>query len=318
MQYFTLNGIMKGKPVQKKCARLIMGTGGDYFTKENMELVNMLLDGYVRSGGNMIDTAHQYSGSEEALGKWLRENNNREKVYILTKGAHHDDGEPGKRVKPDSITKDLTESLERLGTEYVDFYALHRDNPDVEVGPIIEVLNDHIEAGHIHAIGASNWSSQRIDEANKYAAENGLYGFSFNSPSFSLAKSNEPRWEGCVSADESMLKWHKAKQLPLFAWSSQASGFFSGRFSPDKLDNEEIVRVYYNEDNWERYERAKILAEEKDLTTIQIALSYVFNQTFPTFALIGPENMEELNSSIQGADLELMVDTIKWLDLQSE
>lgn len=317
MNYFTLNGIKNGKPIEKKCARLIMGTGGDFFTKENFKRVKELLDGYLNSGGNIIDTAHQYQGSEEALGKWLETDNNREKVYVLTKGAHHDDGEAGKRVNPDAITKDLMESLERLKTDYVDFYALHRDDTNVEVGPIMEVLNEHIKNGRIHSIGVSNWSWQRIDQANRYAIENDLIGFSFNSPSFSLARSNEPRWEGCVSADESTLKWHKATQTPLLAWSSQASGFFSGNFSPEDHTDKEMVRVYYNEKNWERYKRAKKIAVDNNMSTIQIALSYVLNQPFPTFALIGPETIEELDSSIIGAEFNLNTEDVNWLSVQN-
>lgn len=74
---------------------------------------------------------------------------------------------------------------------------------------------------------------------------------------------NRPRWENCVSASEEMIRWHEATNLPLFSWSSQAGGFFSGRFSEEDTRDTEMVEVYYSEANWERYSRAKQLANQK-------------------------------------------------------
>ncbi|MBP1947877.1 aldo/keto reductase [Virgibacillus litoralis] len=316
MKYQILNGFNRNQPIEKKCSRLIMGSGGFHQFKNKNDIYDILNE-FIKLGGNVLDTAHQYIDSERILGEWLSGREDRSDIYILTKGAHPDDGEPGNRVNPKSITKDINESLERLGTDYIDFYALHRDDESVPVGPIIELLNEHIASGKIHAIGTSNWSYQRIHEANLYADKNGLIGFMFNSPNLSLAKSNEPRWPGCVSVDDEMLNWHSGNQLPLFAWSSQAGGFFSGNFSPEIRENEEIVRVYYSEDNWERYRRAEKLAEEKEVSTIQIALAYVLNQDFPTAAIIGPEKIAELVSSIEGAEIGLTKQEVDWLDLQA-
>lgn len=305
--------VMHIQGMDKAISRLFMGTG-DLRRLEEPE--RMMLDAYIRAGGNAFDTAHQYRGREQLLGQWIAENKLREQVVIMTKGAHHDDGSPGPRVNPQAIRKDLTESLERLGTDYVDLYALHRDDPDVAVGPIIEELNEHLEAKRIRAIGASNWSYRRIREANEYAAAHGLTGFAFSSPNLSLAKPNEPRWEGCVSADSETCDWHSGNQLPLLSWSAQAGGFFSGNFAPDNLTDAEMVRVYYSDNNWERYRRAVKLAEEKQVTPIQIALSYVLHQPFPTSAIIGPRNPEELDSSIQAMNLPLTPQEVEWLDLK--
>lgn len=301
--------------VDKAISRLIMGTG-DLRKLEEPE--RMMLGAYIRAGGNTFDTAHQYRNKEVILGQWLAEKKLREQVVILTKGAHHDDGSPGPRVNPQAIRKDLLESLDRLGTDYVDLYALHRDDPDAAVGPIMEELNEHIQASRIRAIGASNWSFERIQEANDYATSHGLIGFTFSSPNLSLAKPNEPRWEGCVSADGDTCTWHGNNQLPLLAWSSQAGGFFSGHFTPDNQENLEMVRVYYNDDNWERYRRATKLAADKNVSPIQIALAYVLNQSFPTCAIIGPRNPDELQSSIEAMHIQFTPDELAWLNLERE
>ncbi|GGE31103.1 oxidoreductase [Pullulanibacillus camelliae] len=297
---------------EKPVTTLIQGS--DYFRPSHYDVVRTVLDRFFAIGGNTIDTAHIYCGgeSEIAIGQWLRERGNREEVVILTKGAHHD--HTGPRVNPEAISSDLFTSLERLGTDYIDLYALHRDDPNVPVAVIIEALNAHIEAGRIKAIGGSNWTTARLEEANTYAEKNGLVGFTFNSPNLSLAKAQEPYWEGCISADAAYCEWHKAQQMPLLSWSSQARGFFTGRFTPEDRSNEDLVRVFYNEANWERLRRAESLAKDKGVTTIQIALAYVINQPFPTAAIIGAQNEEELSSCNEGSEIVLAEDEWHWLE----
>jgi aryl-alcohol dehydrogenase-like predicted oxidoreductase len=315
MNYITLKGLVGNKSIEKKCSRLIMGTAGFYQFDDKKQAFAMM-DHYIQAGGNIFDSAHQYINSEEILGEWAESRGIRKEIYILTKGAHPDDGEPGPRVNSEAIKKDVKESLARLRTDYIDFYALHRDDLSVEVGSIMEVLNEQIAAGRVHAIGASNWSHTRIQEANDYAARRGLIGFTFSSPNLSLAQCNKPRWAGCVSVNEEIANWHKGTQMPLLSWSSQAGGFFSGRFSPENRENEEMVDVYYSEDNWERFNRAGRLAEEKGASAIEIALAYVLNQPYPTAAIIGPEKVEELMSSIKGAEILLTSEEMDLLNLR--
>jgi len=310
MNYITIPGL------NKRVSQLVIGT--DYYSPDIFDRVEQLLDAFVALGGNTIDTAHNYGGgkSETAIGMWLSKPGNREKVVILTKGAHPD--KTGPRVNPQAIDHDIRCSLERLKTDTIEMWALHRDDPSVPVEVIIDALNEHIQAGRIQTIGVSNWTCERIDEANRYAKANGLVGFTFSSINLSLARANEPWWKGCVSADEQILAWHEQNQMPLLSWSSQARGFFSGRFTPEDRSNPDLVRVFYSDANWERLRRAEKLAKEKGVTTIQIALAYVLNQPFPAGALVGPQNVEELKSSYEGTRITLTRDELKWLDLSAE
>ena len=218
MNYITVKGYKDGKEIQIKCSQLVLGAS-DFLRIDNMDFAAPVLDKFIELGGNTFDTARQYRHSEKALAEWMKMRNNRDEVVILTKGCHPTREEPKKnRVTPQAITEDLLMSLETLKTDHVELYALHRDDESVPVGPIMEILNEHIRSGKIYAIGASNWELPRIIEANKYAEEHGLIGFTFNSPNLSLAKCKKPRWEGCVSAGPEMTSWHEKTNLPLFSW----------------------------------------------------------------------------------------------------
>ena len=188
----------------------------------------------------------------------------------------------------------------------------------IPASTIIEHLNQEIRAGSLRAIGASNWELDRLQEANEYAAEHGLHGFVVSSNNISLAVPMEPMWKGVVSVSETAWEWHHETQFPLLPWSSQARRFFSGRFAPEKRDNQDMVRVYYNDANFERLRRAQILGEKKGCTAIQISLAFVLHQPFPTFPLVGPLTHGELSSCLAALAIQLSTDEMRWLNLEAD
>jgi len=294
------------------CSQLALGTMD--FSPERMDQASSILDAFLELGGNTIDTAHGYGGgrSERAIGEWLRQRGTRERVVILDKGAHPD--ETGPRVNPGAIAQDLLASLERLQVAQIDIYLLHRDDPRLPVGPIVEALEAHRRAGRIRVYGGSNWSCARIDEANAYARAHGLAGFACSSPNVSLAVPRIPRWPGCVSVGPEDRDWYAARQLPVFSWSSQAGGFFTDRFSPERTENAEMVRTYYTAENWARKARAEELGRQKGVSGNQVALAYVLHQPFPCCALIGPLSLEELRSSAVAQSVVLTPEDVRWLE----
>lgn len=303
--------------IQRHCSNLVLGTMA--FNEREEDRWYRLLDTFVSLGGNCIDTAVSYYGgqSERVIGRWLEKRGVAEDMIILTKGAHpKSDGLP--RVRPECIEEDLTESLEKLKLDSVDLYLLHRDDPDVPVDELVDALNDQARRGRIKAFGGSNWTTQRLEAANEYARKHQLMEFTMSSPNLSLAVPKGPRWAGCISLTTDDLSWYEQTQMTVFSWSSQASGFFTGRFSRDRIDDEEFARFYYTQDNWDRYDRAEKLAQAKGLTTNQVALGYVLSQPFPTFALIGPLTVDELKVSASGGDIQLTLDEVTWLDGRSQ
>jgi len=301
--------------IDRPVARMVMGSM--FYSLQNIDLCCSMLDDYVSLGGNCIDTAAIYYGgeSEKAVGEWMRQREVRDQIILIAKGAHHD--AHGPRVNPTEIERDLTHSLERLQTDYADVYILHRDDPGYPVGEIVECLNEHLRAGRIRAFGGSNWTVERLQAANDYAREHRLVGFAASSPNFSLAIPNVPRWPGCVSVSSSDRDWYTREQFPLFAWSSQASGFFSGKFREDAPDNPEMTRVWYSKDNFDRLRRANELAVKRGVTAIEVAFAYVLCQPFPTFALVGPHSIEETHSTASGLELDLAPQEVAWLNLEA-
>ena len=105
------------------------------------------------------------------------------------------------------IGRQLAESLERLGTDHVDVYFMHRDNPDVPVAEFVDALDAEVRAGRIRGpFGGSNWTRERFDEAVAYAGANGKAAPTALSNNFSLAEMVEPIWEGCVAASDDGLE----------------------------------------------------------------------------------------------------------------
>ena len=153
-----------------------------YGDQLNSEESGRQLDEFLSCGGNFVDTAHVYgtwvpglgSSSEEYIGKWFSSSGKRHSVVLSTKGAHPAGAHKEiKRVTPDAINKDLEESLKLLQTDYIDLYFLHRDDPDVPVENIIDTLEKAVKDGKIRYYAASNWSVERIKEADAYAASIG-------------------------------------------------------------------------------------------------------------------------------------------------
>lgn len=303
MKYGQIEGV--SKPI----SRLVMGADN----QRNLSYASVMFDDFFERGGNCFDTAYIYGGGkmEKLLGQWVKNRNLREQVVILDKGAHTP------HCNPVALTRQLFESLDRLQMDYVDIYMMHRDNPEIPVGEFISVLNEHKDAGRIHIFGASNWSIERVVEANAWAAAHGMSGFSAMSNNFSLARMVEPPWKGCIATSDAQSRaWFTEKQMPLMPWSSQARGFFTGRAHPDDHSDPELVRCWYSDDNFRRLERVTTLAQQRGVLPINIALAYVLSQPFPTFPLIGPRALSETRTSFPALQIELTSEELRWLNLE--
>ena len=318
MEYGTIPGI------EKPVSRLIQGN--TMIGMEDLDAAFALLDSVVEAGCTAFDTAHIYGrgGCERALGAWMAARGAREKVVVITKGAHHNADR--RCVTPYDIAAHLHDSLARLQTGYIDLYLLHRDDPTVPVEPIVDALNEHLQAGRIRAFGGSNWSHERLKEANAYAASKGLAPFAASSPQFSFVRQVEEPWGNCISISgpdaAAARAWYVENQMPVLAWSSLSGGFLSGRydraameaFPPDCPDIP--VRCYRCEDNLVRLDRAYELARSKGCTIPQLALAYAMNHPMNVYALTGCETGEQYQANAEALKLDLSPEEMAWLALE--
>lgn len=309
--------------VEKPVSTLVQGTV--MLPGENEAQTHALLDAVFELGCNTFDTAHEYAGgeAERSFGRWLVSRGVRERVVIIGKGAHHNADR--KCVTPFDISAHLHDSLARMRIDSIDLYMLHRDDPAQPVGPLMETLNEHIDAGRIRAIGASNWTTRRIMEANLYAQTHGLTPFVASSPQFSLAEMIDEPWEDCLSIGgpqgEPERAWYQENEFALFTWSALAGGFLSGRVTRHNARQHEgqmYHRCYACEANFRRLDRLQELAREKRVTVAQLAVAWVLHQPldlYPLVAAYHPREFEQLTSAL---DVELSQEELEWLDLERD
>jgi aryl-alcohol dehydrogenase-like predicted oxidoreductase len=239
---------------------------------------------------------------------------------VIAKGAHH--AMPGyvSRMTPDAIKGDLDLALQRTGAGSAEMYVLHKDEESVPVGTIVDALDECVRAGKTKVVGGSSWSTERLGAANSYAAVHGKTPLLVSSPNHSLAVPREPMWQGCryLPGDAAALRWYTQTQLPVLAWSSQARGFFSGRYSPGQGPDADVLRVYDTRDNWRRLERTREVARQLGCTHTQVALAWVLHAPFPVFPLIGPHSTDELQDCLGALELHLTPEQIAYLNLEGE
>ena len=311
------------KGLDKELSRLVMGCDN----QPNLPHASFMFDHFVECGGNVFDTAYIYGGGriESLLGQWLTSRGIRKELAIIGKGAHT----PLNR--PEYCRPQLSETLERLQTDHLDIYFLHRDNTDVPVSEWIDVLNELHNEGLIEVFGGSNWELERVKQANEYAEKNGKLGYSVISNQFSLAKMLNPVWPGCVSANtEEFRSYMTEHEIALFPWSSQARGFFTDRFDQiqaggnigstshlNQPGDAEMKRCWFSDGNIQRRERAVAMAQKHGVEPINIALAYVLAQPFKSFPLIGPRLLWETTSSLRSIDVSLDPSDVALLEGQS-
>ncbi|WP_223851982.1 aldo/keto reductase [Bifidobacterium myosotis] len=322
MKYGSING------VNKPASRIVFGTAyaalvsGDQEPEEFGALIETAID----TGINTIDTAKQYGAAQDTVGAWLAHYRQRDQLVIETKGCHpSEDGTS--RVTEEDLSNDLLESLDKLHTSYVDVYLLHRDDPSVPAGDIVEWLNAQHRAGRIHAFGGSNWTPKRIQEANDYAAAHDLIPFAVSSPNYSLAVQEDNPWMGDCSTlnGASMAEdraWYRANQLPMFAYSVLGRGFMTGMFASDDLDtaeqrlDEAARKGYCYPDNFERLRRAEILAARKSASVAQIAIAWVLSQDLNVYALLSCTSPAIIASNVGALAVDLTPEEMRWLNLE--
>jgi aryl-alcohol dehydrogenase-like predicted oxidoreductase len=302
---------------------LCLGTA-EFGSAVDDALSENIIEKYLDEGGDVLDTAEIYASwipgcdhrSEEFLGAWLRKRKNRDEIIISTKGAHPRlDSMDKPRMSKPVVEEDLNSSLRRLGIEHADIYWLHRDDPGTPIEEIVLMLEDFSKAGKIRYAGLSNFTQARAEAARVAAEKLGIQGIAGIQNQWSLAKADaskgDPTW---AYTDESFVKWHTRHKIAAFPYTPQANGYFRRLENGTISQASDLVRALFHTPlNQERYERIRSLQFATGLTSNEIVLGYLLGQPFPTFPIIGPKKVTDLEESVKAAKTALTAENIAFL-----
>ena len=308
----------------KAASRLVYGTGNNVVTASDTAAAWECLDMAWEAGFRIFDTAFSYGNAEKNLGSWLESRGHRDELILLDKGCNPGQNGSNDIFCAETIRSQLHMSLERLRTDHAEMYILHRDDPTRPVDEIVEVLNELKAEGRIHAFGGSNWSLSRLKEANEYAAERHLEGFTVCSPHYALTPLHTDPWGGSVSiAGESgkpYREYLKRTGLPVFNYSSLGRGYLSGKYTA--FGNRPIgeclpwapVAEYHCPENERILQRAQTLAAEKGCSVSQLCLSYLLSQGLNLFPIVGPTKEQHLTDNVQALRVKISPEECRYLE----
>jgi aryl-alcohol dehydrogenase-like predicted oxidoreductase len=272
-----------------------------------------LLDAWVATGANFIDTAHVYANwlpdaerscSEKTLGRWLKARGGSVDVVIATKGGHPRDGNLIPRLDRATVRQDVAEALDYLGLARLDLFYLHRDDPSMPVEDAMAVVEDLRREGLIRHYACSNWSAPRMAESVEVARRNGWQGFVAHQPEWSLAKRNPGTATGDLLAmDDAMLAFHRESGMPVIPYSSQAKGYFDKAVAGAVDDV--TARAYDNPENLATAHRLAAIAQRHGATPTQVMLNVMMHSPFTTIPVVGCRTAGQIESSLASIGLNL-------------
>jgi len=277
-----------------------------------------LLDRFVDAGFNLIDTADTYSvwvpghhggESESIIGRWLESRGRRDDVLIATK--------VGMEMAPDSrglsrnhIEHSITGSLLRLRTGSEDLYQSHADDPSVPIDEPLRTYARLMGDGKIRAIGASNFSAERLSEAFRASADQGLPRYECMQPRYNLL--DRDAYEGALE------KSCEAAGLGVITYSSLASGFLSGKYR-SKSDLAKSPRGARMESRLtgrgpQVLAALDSVAERLGVARSAVAIAWILSRPSVTAAIASATSVEQLDELMEGARMQLDVTSIRQLE----
>ncbi|MDY0067958.1 MAG: aldo/keto reductase [Steroidobacteraceae bacterium] len=307
-------------------SRLCLGTNM-FGTAHPVEKAREILDAFFAGGGNFVDTAHSYgdwipdapnAASERVLGELLK-GRPRGSYVLATKGCEFDyrKGDWAPRVTPAHLAADLGQSLEFLGVDSIDLYWLHRDDPTRPVKDIVDALIGHQQAGRIRHFGCSNWTVERILEAQAYAASLGHAGFIACQPMWGLAEPDRNAMAqyapggyyedgyGALHADGMTMIPYSGQSRGIF--SKLAAGVDKASIAPD------VAALYDHRNNHRKVEVLKAIAVRRNVSVAAVVLAYMTSQPLPTVPIIGCSSVAQLQESLKAAEIRLDADELQRL-----
>lgn len=268
-----------------------------------------LLDAFTETGFNLIDTSDSYcrwhtgkgGESETIIGNWIKKRGKREKVIIATKvGSDMGQGRPDLSKK--WMLQEVEASLQRLQTDYIDLYQSHFDDLTTPVGETLEAYAQLIREGKVRAIGASNFSRERLQEALQYSREKSMPFYQTFQPEYNLyhRQQYEKDYEPFCSQNG----------LGVIPYFPLASGFLTGKYRlpEDKsksIRGEGIVQKYLNKRGLRILAGLDKVAEEQKASLAAVALAWLLAKPSVTAPIVSATTVEQWNDLAGAAEIRL-------------
>jgi aryl-alcohol dehydrogenase-like predicted oxidoreductase len=266
-------------------------------------------------GINFFDTADMYSlgASEEVVGRALKDFAQRKDVIIATKVFWPTGGGPNDRgLSRKHIMDSIDASLQRLGTDYVDLYYIHRWDYETPIEETLETLNDLVRMGKVRYLGASSMHAWQFMKALGLADQHGWSRFVAMQNHYNLVYREEER---------EMNPLCRAEGIGLIPWSPLARGFLAGNRKRDERgittrdNSDQLARdYYYEETDLQIVERVAELAQQNGVKPAQIALAWLLHQPGITAPVIGTSKIYQLEEAVGALDVELSPEECAYLE----
>ena len=263
------------------------------------ELVGRALD----AGVNFFDTADAYAGgeSETLLGAALKPH--RDRVVIATKVGFRT-GSPLTQagLSRRHILWSVDQSLKRLGTDWIDVYIVHREDPFTPLEETLATLDAVVRAGKVRYIGFSNWSAWKTAAALEIQRREGWAPFTHGQMYYSLLGRDLER---------DVLPMMRRYGIGLTVWSPLAGGFLSGKYTPENLSDPDTryggfdILPFDKARGFELVERMRAIAAGHGASVAQVAIAWLLARNAVTSVIVGAAKRYQLDDNLAAADLAL-------------
>ena len=281
----------------------------------------LILDAFVAAGFELIDTADAYSRwvpgnqggeSETIIGNWMRERGNRQKVVIATKvGSEMGPGLQG--LSRDYILRAVETSLRRLQTDHIDLYQSHRDDPGAPMEETLAAYEQLIKEGKVRAIGASNFTAERLSRSLTISKEKGLPRYESLQPLYNLYDRAE--------FERTLAPLCREQGIGVISYYGLASGFLTGKYRSIKDLSKSVrgqrVKTYMTERGFSILAALDRVAMRYEVAPASIALAWVMAQPGITAPIASATSVEQLNALVEAAELKLDQQARELLDKAS-
>ncbi|MFD2831221.1 aldo/keto reductase [Corticicoccus populi] len=264
-------------------------------------------------GINFFDTANVYSEgiAEEVLGRALKDYANRDEIVIATKvyfPTH--DGPNGSGLSQKVIMREIDKSLERLGTDYIDLYIIHRWDYNTPIEETMEALHDLVKAGKVRYIGASAMYAWQFQRANHTAEKNGWTKFISMQNHLNLLYREDER---------EMLPLCKEDNIAVTPYSPLASGRLTRDWSETtkRSETDEVQKSKYDttaDTDKVIVERVAEIAGKRNVSRAQISLAWLLHKEPVTAPIIGATKMSHLEDPVAALSIKLTPEEIEYLE----